>query len=115
MSTDADQKKRDYDELVAAGRDLVARERMNHEDFIHGLAMDPERAASAMWEMFEATVSQAEQPFFDEDELTGDEKLLLICERDEQMAKFWACCDILSREMVNHPDRPWPFKCLAVA
>lgn len=98
----------DYAAWVREGEVLGRELRMQEEDVLGVLSMEPARAADAMVSLFEAIIDRIEDPLLGEDELTRDEVAKLREEQAVALTRFWKRCDELAGMIVSHPARSKP-------
>jgi hypothetical protein len=85
---------------------LAEQVRMQEEEVLYGLAIEPLRAADAMATLLEVTLEQMERPPEYEEGHTDEE---LKTKRDERAAhevEFWRRCEELALAILGGPDRP---------
>jgi hypothetical protein len=99
---------RDHAAWVEEGAELGREMRMQEEDVLGTLSMEPSRAADAMISLFEETLDRVEHPLPIEDGLTPAEVAQLREEEAVALARFWSRCDKLARMIAGHPARPRP-------
>ena len=99
---------RDHAAWVEEGAALGREMRMQEEDVLAMLSMEPSRAADAMVSLFEETLDRIEHPLPIEDGLTSAEVAQLREEQREALTRFWRRCDELARMIAGHPARPRP-------
>lgn len=95
----------DRDAWAEEGAAIARELRMQEEDVLGRLAMDPARAADAMISLFEGTIDWMENPLPIEREMTVEEVAELWKESAARRARFWRSCDQLGAKIRDHPAR----------